>query len=62
MYAPSGAETSAAGSVALVALGPGASASKAVSQSEPCTGSPGRWWVVWRSQIDLPPPGAEALT
>jgi hypothetical protein len=59
---PSGALSSAAGTVTLVARGPFASRSKRTNQIEAVGSAPGRLWTVWRIQIPWPPPGRQAFT
>ena len=61
MNASAGASSSDAGKVALVARGPGASASKSVNHSDAVASSPGRLCTVWRIQTPAPPPGRVAL-
>ena len=58
---PAGADSSAAGTVTLVARGPSASRSKRTNQIEALGSAPGRLWTVWRIQIPCPPPGRQAL-
>ena len=61
IHDPAGAESSAAGTVTLVARGPSASRSKRTNQIEAFGSAPGRLWTVWRIQIPRPPPGWQAL-
>ena len=58
---PGGADSSAAGTVTLVARGPSAARSKKTNQIEALGSAPGRLWTVWRIQIPRPPPGSQAL-
>ncbi len=59
---PTGADSSAAGTVTLVARGASASRSKRTNQIEALGSAPGRLCTVWRIQIPCPPPGRQALT
>ena len=61
IHDPSGADSSAAGTVTLVARGPSASRSKSTNQIEALGSAPGRLWTVWRIQMPRPPPGSQAL-
>ena len=56
-----GARDSAAGKVAFVAIGAGASASKSTNQIEAVGSALGRLWIVWRIHTPRPPSGRAAL-